>query len=171
MNPNEIIQKISALLEEVKPVPEDAEKQAGEEELLAQLNALPLEREELLENLAALVLDTRDRIRYVKTVENRMKEQRRGMTRKRERLMTVLDRECEGKKTDLGVATLFYRTNYRTEITDEEAAFAWLKENGHEECYRIPKPELSKTAIGRLLEAGKAVPGAERVACSSCYLK
>ena len=57
------------------------------------------------------------------------------------------------------------------EITDEDAAFKWLKETGHDDCYRIPKPEISKLYVGKLLDAGDAVPGAERVASVSCYLR
>ena len=92
------------------------------------------------------------------------------MDARHDRLISILDREC-GEKTDLGVATLCYRSASHVEFSDEDAAFQWLKENGHEDCYRIPKPELSKLYVGKLLDAGDMVPGAERVSTTSCYLR
>ncbi len=39
------------------------------------------------------------------------------------------------------------------------------------ECYRIPKPEIYKANVGKLLDDGEEIPGVERVATKSCYLK
>ena len=36
------------------------------------------------------------------------------------RTIAILDRECGGEKTELGVATLCYRKSSRVEITDED---------------------------------------------------
>ena len=42
---------------------------------------------------------------------------------------------------------------------------------GHEDCIRIPEPEISKQAVGKLLDAGVEVDGVEQVTGTSCYLR
>ena len=168
----EIIPKIEELLEQVMPPdPPDDENPAAADDLITRFKDLHLKRDELLESLATLALDTRDDIMNLKTEESRLKARRQHLTGKRERVMSVLDRECGGEKTDLGVATLCYRRVSHVEITDGDAACKWLRENGHDEGYRIPKPEISKMYVGKLLDAGYRIPGAERVTAINCYLK
>ncbi|MCD8133794.1 MAG: siphovirus Gp157 family protein [Clostridiales bacterium] len=76
------------------------------DELMAQLDTLLLERQQILEYLAKLVLNTRSDAAALKEEESRLKKRRERLTKKEEQLMAVLDRECGGEKTDLGVATV-----------------------------------------------------------------
>ena len=48
---------------------------------------------------------------------------------------------------------------------------SWLQQTGHDDCYRIPEPEISKLYVGKLLDAGEQVEGVERVISTSCYLR
>ena len=167
----EVNQQIEDLILQLEPDPETGEIPANEDEIIAQINALALKREDILQYLAKLALNTKATVQSMKAEEKRLKDRRQRMENRHERLIGILDRECGGEKTDLGVATLCYRKASHVEITDEDAAYRWLKENGHDDCYRIPKPEISKLYVGKLLDAGDKVPGAERVASTSCYLK
>ena len=85
--------------------------------------------------------------------------------------MNVLDRECGGKKTDLGVATFSYRQNSHVEVADAEKAIRWLKRHKHADCYRTPAPEVAKAEVKKLLKAGENVPGCSIVQDYSCSLK
>lgn len=167
----EVNQQLEGLILRLEPDPETGEIPANEDEIIAQINALALKREDILSYLAKLALNTKATVQSMKAEEKRLKDRRQRMETRHERLIAVLDRECGGEKTDLGVATLCYRKTSHVEITDEDAAYEWLKENGHDDCYRIPKPEISKLYVGKLLDAGDKVPGAERVAGTSCYLR
>ena len=80
-----------------------------DETLLAQLDALQMERSRILEYLAKLVLNTKSQIAAIKEEEQRLRDRRHGCDRKVDRLMAILDRECAGEKTDCGVATVCYR--------------------------------------------------------------
>ena len=166
----EVNQQIEDLMVQLEPDPETGEIPANEDELIEQINALAMKREDILQYLAKLVLNTKASVQALKAEEKRLKDRRQRMDARHDRLISILDREC-GEKTDLGVATLCYRSASHVEFSDEDAAFQWLKENGHDDCYRIPKPEISKLYVGKLLDAGDAVPGAERVASVSCYLR
>ena len=167
----EVNQQIEDLLTQLEPDPETGEIPANEDEIIAQINALALKREDILQHLAKLALNTKATVQSMKAEEKRLHDRRQRMEQKQDRLIAILDRECGGEKTDLGVATLCYRKTTHVEITDKDAALKWLKENGHDDCYRIPKPEISKLYVGKLLDAGDQIPGAERVASTSCYLR
>ena len=167
----EVNQQIEELIVQLEPDPETGEIPANEDEIIAQINALALKREDILQYLAKLALNTKATVASMKAEEKRLQDRRRRMEQRQDRLIAILDRECGGEKTDLGVATLCYRKTSHVEITDKDAALAWLKKTGHDDCYRIPEPEISKLYVGKLLDAGDAVPGAERVAGVSCYLR
>ena len=167
----EVNQQIENLLTQLEPDPETGEIPANEDEIIAQINALALKREDILQYLAKHALNTKATVQSMKAEEKRLHDRRQRMEQKQDRLIAILDRECGGEKTDLGVATLCYRKTTHVEITDKDAALKWLKETGHDDCYRIPDPEISKLYVGKLLDAGNSVPGAERVTGTSCYLR
>ena len=167
----EVNQQIEDLMVQLEPDPETGEIPANEDELIEQINALAMKREDILQYLAKLVLNTKASVQALKAEEKRLNDRRKRMENKQDRLIAILDRECGGQKTDLGVATLCYRKTSHVEITDKGAALFWLKESGHEDCYRIPEPEISKLYVGRLLDAGEKIDGVERVTGTSCYLK
>ena len=85
--------------------------------------------------------------------------------------MQILDRECAGTKTDLGVATFYYRKTTRVDVSDAEKAVNWLKRHKHTDCYRVPVPEVAKNEVKKLLAAGENVPGCAVVEDYSCLLK
>ena len=142
-----------------------------DENLLMQLDALQMERSRILEYLAKLVLNTRSQMTALKEEEKRLKERRAALERKDDRLMAILDRECAGQKTDCGVATICYRRTTRVEVGDDETAVSWLMANGHNNCYKVPAPELSKSEIKKLLATGTEVPGVALVQDLSCSLR
>lgn len=142
-----------------------------DESLMAQLESLQMERSRILEYLAKLVLNTRSQVSGLKEEEKRLKERRAMLERKDERLMSILDRECHGEKTDCGVATVCYRRTTKVDVSDNATAISWLMENGHPQCYKVPAPEISKCEVKKLLTAGTEVPGVALVQDYSCSLR
>ena len=142
-----------------------------DESLMAQLESLQMERSRILEYLAKLVLNTRSQVSGLKEEEKRLKERRAMLERKDERLMSILDRECHGEKTDCGVATVCYRKTTKVDVSDNATAISWLMENGHPQCYKVPTPEISKSEVKKLLTAGTEVPGVALVQDYSCSLR
>lgn len=142
-----------------------------DESLMAQLESLQMERSRILEYLAKLVLNTRSQVSGLKEEEKRLKEHRAMLERKDERLMSILDRECHGEKTDCGVATVCYRKTTKVDVSDNATAISWLMENGHPQCYKVPAPEISKSEVKKLLTTGTEVPGVALVQDYSCSLR
>ena len=100
-----------------------------------------------------------------------MKQRRDALTRKEDRLMQILDRECAGQKTPLGIATFSYRKTSHVEVADSEKAVQWLKRHKYLDCFRVPAPEVAKAEVKKLINSGVAVPGCAVVEDYSTSLK
>ncbi len=167
----EINEEILRLTEQIVIDEETGEVLCDMDAICAEIDALQMERSAILEHLAKLVLNLRSEAATVKAEEARLRDRRTRIEKKENRLMQILDRECGGEKTDLGVATLNYRRTSRVDVADVTAAVSWLKENGHQDCYRQPEPEVAKAEVKKLLTAGTAVPGCVLVEDRSYSLK
>lgn len=167
----EVNQEIQRLLLLIEPDPETGVISDNCDEILEQLNALTMKRSDILEYLAKVVLDIRADISALKAEEKRLKERRAVLEHKEERLMQILDRECDGQKTDCGVATVSYRKTTRVDVSDAAKAVRWLKRNKYTDCFRIPEPEVSKINVKRLLQDGVTVPGVSLTQDMSCSLR
>ena len=167
----EVNQAIEDALSRLDFDPETGEIGENTDEVMAELDALQMERTRILEYIAKVTLNIRAEAAMVEIEEERLKARRVALERKEERLLHILDRECAGEKTDLGIATVSYRKTEKVEISDSGAAVRWLKENGYDDCYRTPEPEVSKSEVKALLKKGQKVPGAVLVRHNNCSLK
>lgn len=167
----EVNQAIQDLADQLNPDPETGEVTGNIEEVILKINALQMEKKSILEYLAKIVLDTRASAAALKDEEKRLKERRTVLENKEKRLISILDRECEGTTTDCGVATMYYRKTSRVAVTDNDEAVSWLKENGHEDCYKVVNPEVSKSEVKKLLKAGTKIPGVQLENDVSCSLR
>ena len=102
----EINSELIDLLDRLEPDPETGEVPADYEEIIAQIDALALRKEEILQYLAKLALNYRAETAALKAEEARLKERRDTLSAKEERLIRILDRECDGVTTDLGIRHL-----------------------------------------------------------------
>lgn len=166
----EINDEILRLTDQIVIDEETGEIGCDLENICAQIDSLHMEKRSILEYLAKLVLNIRSEAAAVKAEENRLYERRTSLEKKEKRLLQILDRECGGEKTDLGVATLNYRKTTKLDVTDRDAAVIWLQDN-HEDFIRYREPEISKNDVKALLNAGTEVPGCALVEERSYSLK
>ena len=167
----EINEEILRLTDQIAIDEETGEILCDMDAITAGIEALQMERRSILEYLAKLVLNLRSEAAAVKAEETRLRDRRSRLEKKEARLMQILDRECGGEKTDLGVATLNYRRTTRVDVTDAAKAVSWLKRRKLLDCFRIPAPEVAKTEVKKLLTAGTRVPGCALVEDRSYSLK
>ena len=167
----EINEQILRLTDQITVDEETGEVLCDMDSVCRQLTALQIERHSILEYLAKLVLNLRAEAAALKAEENRLHERRSRKEKKIDRLLQILDRECAGEKTDLGVATLQYRKTSRVEVLDVTKAVNWLKRRKLTDCFRIPAPEVAKAEVRKLLSAGTKVPGCALVEDRSYSLK
>lgn len=167
----EINEEILRLTDQIEIDEETGELLCDIDAITEGIEHLKMERRPILEYLAKLILNTRSEAAALKAEEQRLKERRQRLDKKEDRLMRILDRECGGEKTDLGVATFSYRKTSRLEVSDAESAVEWLRDNEYTDCYRIPAPEVAKSEVKRLISAGETVPGCAIVEDYSCSLR
>lgn len=166
----EINQAIEALISGAVD-PETGEILMDTEALDTHLFALEMERDSILQYLAKLTLNVRAEAAALKAEEDRLKARRGSLEKTEERLMAVLNRECAGKKKDLGVATVSYRKTSHLDVSNSAKAVRWLKRHKYTDCFRIPAPEVAKAEVKKLINAGTKVPGCTVVEDLSCNLK
>lgn len=167
----EINEAILQLTDKLDIDPDTGELLCDADEVFNEINALQMERKAILEYLAKVILNIRAESAALKNEEERLKERRARLASKENRLMQILDRECAGEKTNLGVATFSYRKSNRLEVSDAVKAIDWLKQNNHTECYRVPAPEVAKIEVKKLINAGAEIPGCNVVQDYNCLLK
>ncbi len=167
----EVNQAIQEIVDQIDFDPETGEILCDSEGLFEQLNALQMERKSIMTYLAKIVINLRSEASALKTEEDRLKDRRKKIEAKEERLLSILDRECAGEKTDFGVATFSYRASTKVDVSDTNKAISWLKDNGYSECYRTIDPEINKNNLKRLLKAGVLVPCAVLVEGRTYNLK
>lgn len=167
----EINEEILRLTDQIVFDEETGEILCDMEALTAQIENLQMERRSILEYLAKLVLNLRADSAALKAEEARMHSRRLRIDKKVERLLQILDRECGGEKTDLGIATLMYRRSAHVEVSDEAKAISWLKSRNMTNCFRVPSPELAKSEVRKLLSVGTEIPGCALVEERSYSLK
>ena len=167
----EINEAILRLTDQIAIDEETGEVLCDIDAITAGIDELQMERGRILEYLAKLTLNLRSEAAAVKAEETRLRERRSRLEKKEARLMEILNRECGGEKTDLGVATLSYHRTTRVEVTDSAKAVSWLKRRKLLDCFRVPAPEVAKTEVKKLLALGTKVPGCALVEDRSYSLK
>lgn len=155
----EINEAIERLADQLTVDEETGEICCDFEKICADIESLKMEKKSVLEYLAKLVLNIRSESAAIKAEEARLHDRRTGLEKKENRLLQVLDRECGGEKTDLGVATLCYRKTSHVDVSDPSQAVDWLKSQNMTYCYRVPEPEVSKAEVKKLLASGTQIPG------------
>lgn len=167
----EINEQIRELLMLLEPDPETGEVPENEDELMLRMHRLNMERTAVLEYLAKAVINFRSDISALKAEEERLNKRRAAMAQREERILRVLDRECNGENTDLGIAAIRYRATVRTEIADPRKAVEWLMGHDHADCIRMREPEVDKSAVKALMKAGETIPGVQLRHERSCSLR
>ena len=166
----EINESIASVMDKLEVDPDTGEI-TNSESVLAELDGLSQQRQEVLEWIAKEILNGRAEAEMLKTEEQRLKARRSAIEKKEEKLMSVLERECGGKKTNLGVATLSYRKTTKTIVYDDLLAIKFLEETERTYCLKYAKPEVRKTEVKALINSGTEVPGVSIVNDVSVSLK
>lgn len=148
----EINAEIDALLSAVDP-------ETGELTVdMEALEALEMERDAKLENLALAVKNYASDIAALKAEENALAERRGALERQMKRAKDYLERNLNGEKFSTPRVAVTYRRTEAVAIDDEALFFGWCTHHPAFIRFEVPKPD--KTAIKTALKAGEEVPGA-----------
>jgi hypothetical protein len=134
-----------------------------DEEFEARAEKLGMDKQRILEWMAKEILNGRSEAEALKAEVQRLSARKKSIEARCERLLAILDRECGGRKTDLGVATMSYRKSSAVVWDDSNSAdiICWLEEHGHDDCLKYSDPEIRKMELKKLMASGVSVPFAE----------
>lgn len=167
----EIDQRIDELAFNLEPDPETGEMKENWEEMYEELQKLLIKREDILTWLAKLVLNTRSEVESLKGEIARLSTRKKTLENKEKSLMRIIDRECMGEKTDLGIAVVSYRSTEHIEVSDYQSAVAFLEKDDHKDCLKYTEPEIIKNNAKQLIKSGIEIPGVQVVKDKSCSLR
>lgn len=132
--------------------------------------ALSMEREKKLDNLALWIKNLDAEQEALDREAKTMTERRDAARRKRDRLKGYLQEALHGETRSTPQYAVSYRRSEVCEITDEGAVATWLYDNGRQDLLNT-KVSVSKAGVKDLLKRGEAVRGAELVEKQNMTIK
>ena len=153
----EIDAQIRELLD--KMVDPDTGEVNDDTDALEALDALTMERNSKLENVACYYKNVSADAAAIKTEESALKKRRETLERKAERLKRYLSDNLNGQKFQSPRAVVTFRKTERVEIGNAALAIASLKSGGHEDALRFKEPEIDKAKVKQYLKDGMDIPG------------
>ena len=130
------------------------------------LDALMMEKQEKLENVALYVKNITAEVNAIKAEEDALKERRERLARKKDGLTKYLTDALDGERLETARVSITYRHSKSVEIDPLEF---W--KNPAEAFIRYKDPEPDKKAISDALKNGGVVPGAKIVEKTSMTIK
>ena len=169
----EINEAIDALLDALTVDPNTGEAPADIDDIVSRLDELTMKKQNVLEYLAKKVLNLRAEMSALEIEIDRLEDRRDSLKINIDSIMRVLDRECKGEKTDLGVATVKYTKSQETVVDDETVAVRFLMDGNYEDTVKVTEPQYKviKANVKKLINSGVKVPGCHVEDKSNCSLK
>ena len=132
------------------------------------LDALQIERDTKIENVACWIKDLRAENEAIKSEKQKLDSRRKVNDNKIESLMGWLNYALNGTKFKTGKCAISFRTSESVEVT-EEGLEALMKE--HDELLTYKSPEPNKKAIKDAIKDGLSVVGVQLVQNVSTIIK
>lgn len=126
-------------------------------------DALQMERETKLENIALWIKNLTAEAKAIRAEEISLADRRKVCENKAERLKQYLSDALDGEKFQTAKCAVTFRKTTSVEITDTLAAAAWLEDNGQSDLVQYQMPKIGKTELAKILKNGTEVPGCELV--------
>jgi len=124
------------------------------------LNALQMEREQKLENIALYLKNITAEAAAIKAESDALTERRRVLERKADKMRELLTTGLAGEKFTTPRVSVTFRKSKALEL-DEEKFLSWAAE--YPQFTRRKDPEPDKVTIKEGLKQGMTIPGAEIV--------
>lgn len=136
-----------------------------------QLEQLQVERDQKIEGVALYIKNLQAEAAAIKVEEDALKERRKAKEAKVAQLKEYLVNALEGQKFETASVCLSFRKSTYVDVSDAQELLMWLEMNGMESCIKYKAPEVSTSEVGKLLKAGKEIPGAVLAERSNLQMK
>lgn len=116
-------------------------------------DALQMEREKKLENIACLYKSLKAEETALKEEEDSFRDRRRAVANRAENIKGFLERSLAGDKLKTTRCMVSYRASEAVQISDPTAFVGWAIQNGRTEL--LKQPEINLTAVKSMLKGGE----------------
>lgn len=155
---NEIESLLNEIDEETGEILFDPEK----------LDALQMERDRKVENLALAVKNLTAEAAAIKAEKDALYERQKATERDAERAKKYLEFVLRGEKFETARVAVSYRSSSRLEV--DEGFIAWAKRKA-KSLLTIREPEPNKTAIKEMLKKGEKVQHVQMLTVQNMQIK
>lgn len=135
------------------------------------LDALQIERDEKLENIALYVKNLTSEAAAIREEEKALAERRKAKEAKAERLTEYLSYILDGSPFETAKCSVKFRKSAGVEIADNEAVLKFLENNGYDLCINYQPAKIRLKEVGDLIRSGIDVPCAEIVERKNINIK
>ena len=165
MNIYQIDAAIQAMLDQ--DVEELVDMETGE---ILSLDALQMEREQKLENVACYIKNLTADADALKAEKDALAKREQAARKKIDSLKKYPTDNLHGEKLTTTRAAISFRRSEAVELVNPDLFVVWAAEN-HNSLLTYKQPEPNKTAIKQYLKAGGALPGAALVERQNISIK
>lgn len=127
---------------------------------LEAIEALQMEREAKLENLALYIKNLVSEATAIREEEKALAERRKAKEAKAERIKNYLAQSLGGLTFETSRVKCSFRKSTAVNVTDSANLLWFLENKGHESCIKRKEPEIVKAELAKLLKSGEQIPGA-----------
>lgn len=135
------------------------------------LDALMIERDAKLENVALWVKNLQSDAEAFKAEKNAFEEREKAALNKAESLKRWLANALAGQKFSTTKVSVGFRKSKAVETEDEQAFIDWAQSNDRDDLLSFKKPTVNKTAVKKGLENGDTICGASIVERENIFIK
>ena len=133
--------------------------------------ALQLERDTKIGNIARWLIDIKGDVQKLRDEEKRIADKRHVLENRAESLKKYLDYALNGERWSDGIITASYRkTPAKLDFADEEKFVEWALIE-YDELVKLQRPTVDKEKVKELLKAGKELPGVQLVSGTTITIK
>lgn len=124
---------------------------------------LQMARSEKIEGMALWYKNVSAEAAAIKEEADALSRRGRSLEKQAERLKNYIGLILDGEKFSTARCAVTFRASTALEVSDSAALIDWAEKNGYDSCLSYKEPEIRKTDVRKLLEAGVEVPAVQMV--------
>lgn len=123
-------------------------------------DALQMERDIKIENVALWVKNLVADATAIRQEELNLAERRKAMEAKADRLKNYLKEALGGQKFQTARCSVSFRKTTKVALQDEGAVIDWAQRSSRDDVLKYTAPTVSKEKLAKVLKEGTEIPGA-----------
>lgn len=134
-------------------------------------DALQMERDVKIENVACWYKNLKAEAAAIKAEEDSLKKRREALEKQAASKLRYLEHALQGQNFKTAKCAVSFRKTTKVALHEPALAIAWAMVNGHGDIVKQAAPEINKNGLAALLKEQIEIPGCELVSGLSMGVK